>query len=170
MKKESIDRLNAVLPQIMALSEHKEWFSDPKDIKIVIVKNIEEVKDLIRNTEAYVLILDYVVEGETVVLTKSQEVLEILKDSESYNFEDYISESLYRIGELMEIDQKTGKEIITVAVMSFVTTSILLIANIYFFNLIVAIIITILMLLVFWLEKRAYKQILNKNESNEKLL
>lgn len=170
MKKESIDRLNAVLPQIMASSEHKEWFSDPKDIKIVIVKNIEEVKDLIRNTEAYVLILDYVVEGETVVLTKSQEVLEILKDSESYNFEDYISESLYRIGELMEIDQKTGKEIITVAVMSFVTTSILLIANIYFFNLIVAIIITILMLLVFWLEKRAYKQILNKNESNEKLL
>ena len=64
MKKESIDRLNAVLPQIMASPEHKEWFSDSKDIKIVIVKNIEEVKDLIRNIEAYVLILDYVVEGE----------------------------------------------------------------------------------------------------------
>ena len=160
MKKESIDRLNAVLPQIMASSEHKEWFSDPKDIKIVIVKNIEEVKDLIHNIKAYVLILDYVVEGETLILTKSQEVLEILKDSESYNFEDYI-----RIGELMEIDQKTGKEIITVAAMSFVTISILLIANIYFFNPIVATIITILMIFVFWLEKRAYKHILNKCES-----
>lgn len=165
MKKESIDRLNAVLPQIMASQEHKEWFSDPKDIKIVIVKNIEEVKDLIRNIEAYVLILDYVVEGETVVLTKSQEVLEILKDSESYNFEDYITESIGRIGELVEIDQKTAKEITTVAVMSFVTTSILLGLNIYFFNPILAIIITTLMIFVFWLEHRAYKQILNKNES-----
>ena len=170
MKKESIDRLNAVLPQIMVLPEHKEWFSDPKDIKIVIVKNIEEVKDLIRNIEAYVLILDYVVEGETVVLTKSQEVLEILKDSESYNFEDYITESLGRIVELMEIDQKTAKEIISVAAMSFVTTSILLIANIYFFTPIIAVIITALMIFVFWLEHRAYKQILDKNESNEKTL
>ena len=170
MKKESIDRLNAVLPQIMASSEHKEWFSDPKDIKIVIVKNIEEVKDLIRNIEAYVLILDYVVEGETVVLTKSKEVLDILKDSESYNFEDYITESLGRIVELMEIDQKTIKERITVAVMSFVTTSILLIANIYFFTPIIAVIITALMIFVFWLEHRAYKQILDKYESNEKTL
>ena len=169
MKKESIDRLNAVLPQIMASSEHKEWFSDPKDIKIVIVKNIEEVKDLIHNIEAYVLILDYVVEGETVVLTKSKEVLDILKDSESYNFEDYMTESLYRIGELMEIDQKTGKEIITVASMSFVMTLILLGLNIYFIDPILAIIITSLMLLVFWLEQRAYKQILNVNQ-NEKLL
>ena len=165
MKKESIDRLNAILPQIMASSEHKEWFSDPKDIKIVIVKNIEEVKDLIRNIEAYVLILDYVVEGETVVLTKSKEVLDILKDSESYNFEDYMTESLYRIGELMEIDQKTGKEIITVAAMSFVMTLILLGLNIYFIDPILAIIITSLMLLVFWLEQRAYKQILDKYES-----
>ena len=165
MKKESIDRLNAVLPQIMASSEHKEWFSDPKDIKIVIVKNIEEVKDLIHNIEAYVLILDYVVEGETVVLTKSKEVLDILKDSESYNFEDYMTESLYRIGELMEIDQKTGKEIITVAAMSFVMTLILLGLNIYFIDPILAIIITSLMLLVFWLEQRAYKQILDKYES-----
>ena len=154
MKKESIDRLNAILPQIMASPEHKEWFSDPKDIKIVIVKNIEEVKDLIHNIEAYVLIL---VEGETLILTKSQEVLEILKDSESYNFEDYV-----RIGELME---KTGKEIITVAAMSFVTTSILLGLNIYFFNPILATIITILMIFVFWLEHRAYKQILDKYES-----
>ena len=162
MKKESIDRLNAVLPQIMASPEHKEWFKDYEDIKIVIVKNIEEVKDLIRNTEAYVLILDYVVEGETVVLTKSKEVLDILKDSEIYNFEDYITESLNRIGELIAIDQKTGKEIITVAVMSFVTTVILLGLNIYFFNPIAALIITPLMLLVFWLEQRAYKQILNK--------
>ena len=159
MEKETIDRLNAVLPQIMASPEHKEWFKDYEDIKIVIVKNIEEVKDLIRNTEAYVLILDY------VVLTKSKEVLDILKDSESYNFEDYITESLYRIGELMEIDQKTAKEIITVAVMSFVTTLILLGLNIYFFDPILAIIITALMIFVFWLEHRAYKQILDKNES-----
>lgn len=156
MEKETIDRLNAVLPQIMASPEHKEWFKDYEDIKIVIVKNIEEVKDLIHNTEGYVLILDY------VVLTKSKEVLEILKDSESYNFEDYITESLNRIGELMEIDQKTAKEITTVAVMSFVTTVILLGLNIYFFNPIAALIITPLMLLVFWLEQRAYKQILNK--------
>lgn len=156
MEKETIDRLNAVLPQIMASPEHKEWFKDYEDIKIVIVKNIEEVKDLIHNTEGYVLILDY------VVLTKSKEVLEILKDSEIYNFEDYITESLNRIGELIAIDQKTAKEITTVAVMSFVTTSILLGLNIYFFNPILAIIITTLMIFVFWLEQRAYKQILNK--------
>ena len=157
MKKESIDRL----PQIMILPEHKEWFSDPKDIKIVIVKNIKEVKPQIDNIDAIVLILEYAVEGETVVLTKSKEVLDILKDSETYNFEDYITESLYR----MEIDQKTAKEITTVAVMSFVTTSILLGLNIYFFNPILAIIITTLMIFVFWLEHRAYKQILDKYES-----
>ena len=161
MKKENIDRLNAVLPQIMILPEHKEWFSDPKDIKIVIVKNIKEVKPQIDNIDAIVLILEYAVEGETVVLTKSKEVLDILKDSETYNFEDYITESLYR----MEIDQKTAKEITTVAVMSFVTTSILLGLNIYFFNPILAIIITTLMIFVFWLEHRAYKQILDKYES-----
>jgi len=62
----------------------------------------------------------------------------------------------------MEIDQKTAKEIITVAVMSFVTTVILLGLNIYFLNPIAALIITPLMLFVFWLEQRAYKQILNK--------
>lgn len=163
MKKETIDRLNAVLPQIMASPEHKEWFRDPKDIKIVIVKNIEEVKDLIHNTEGYVLIFE--VEGGILVLTKSKEVLEILKDSEIYNFEDYITESLNRIGELIGIDQKTRKEIMIVAVMSFVTTVILLGLNIYFFNPIAALIITPLMLFVFWLERRAYKQILDKYES-----
>ena len=65
----------------------------------------------------------------------------------------------------MEIDQKTAKEITTVAVMSFVTTSILLGLNIYFFNPILAIIITTLMIFIFWLEHRAYKQILDKYES-----
>lgn len=173
MEKETIDRLNTVLPNIFALKEHKEWFKNYDDIKIVIVKNIEEVKDLIRGVEAYVLILDYVVEGETVVLTKSQEVLDILKDSETYNFKDYLKESLDRIGELtidrmgelIEIDHKTRKEIITVAVMSFVTILILLGLNIYFFDPIVSIITVVLIMLVSWLEKRAYKQILDKYES-----
>lgn len=157
MKKETIDRLNAVLPQIMASPEHKEWFRDPKDIKIVIVKNIEEVKDLIHNTEGYVLIFE--VEGGILVLTKSKEVLEILKDSEIYNFEDYITD---RVGELIEIDRKTAKEIITVSFMSLVMSLIFLAVNIYFLNPIVSVITVGLMILTYWLEQRAYRQILDK--------